>query len=81
MTTLHDQSTTHSHRSLQGQVALVTGTGRGLGGTIAQAMARQGASLVICDVDREALDATQAPCTRKMPPASRSNAMSPTAMR
>ncbi len=45
---------------LQGKVVLVTGAGRGLGGTIALAMARQGASLVICDIDTEALEATQA---------------------
>jgi 3-oxoacyl-[acyl-carrier protein] reductase len=46
--------------SLQGKVVLVTGAGRGLGGAIAQAMAQQGASLVICDIDTEALQATQA---------------------
>lgn len=45
--------------ALQGKVVLVTGAGLGLGGTIAQAMARQGASLVICDVNMEALQATQ----------------------
>ena len=45
---------------LQGKVVLVTGAGLGLGGTIAQAMARQGASLVICDVNLQALHATQA---------------------
>lgn len=47
-----------SARPLQGKVVLVTGAGLGLGGTIAQAMARQGASLVICDVDRAALQAS-----------------------
>jgi len=46
--------------TLQGKVVLVTGAGRGLGGTIAQAMAKQGASLVICDVDRQALAETEA---------------------
>ena len=49
--------------NLKGKVALVTGAGRGLGGTIAQAMARQGASLVICDVDTAALQATQSAIT------------------
>ena len=44
--------------ALQGKVVLVTGAGRGLGGTIAQAMAREGAALVICDIDTEALAAT-----------------------
>lgn len=45
---------------LHGKVVLVTGAGLGLGGAIAQAMARQGASLVICDVDLSALRATEA---------------------
>jgi len=38
---------------------LVTGAGLGLGGTIAGAMAKEGASLVICDIDRDALSATE----------------------
>ena len=41
--------------ALHGKVVLVTGAGLGLGGSIAQAMAQQGASLVICDVDLNAL--------------------------
>lgn len=44
---------------LQNKVALVTGAGRGLGGTIAQAMAREGAKLVICDIDEAALSHTK----------------------
>ncbi|MFM6991794.1 MAG: SDR family NAD(P)-dependent oxidoreductase [Rhodoferax sp.] len=51
------------NRSLQGKVVLVTGAGLGLGGTIAQAMAKQGASLVICDVDMAALQATTSAVT------------------
>src|SRR5574337_1228221 len=45
---------------LQDKIALVTGAGLGLGGAIAQAMAREGANLVICDIDREALAQTRA---------------------
>src|SRR5262245_52877719 len=41
---------------LSGKVALVTGCGRGLGQVIASAMAREGARLVICDIDEAALD-------------------------
>jgi len=44
---------------LAGKVALVTGAGAGLGGTIAAAMAAEGATLVVCDIVPEALDATQ----------------------
>lgn len=54
----------HSDRSragrLEGKVALVTGAGPGLGGVIAAAMAREGARLVICDVNPEALGVTEA---------------------
>lgn len=49
--------------SLQDKVVLVTGSGLGLGGTIAQTMARQGASLVICDVNTQALQATETTIT------------------
>ncbi|MDP3521166.1 MAG: SDR family oxidoreductase [Hydrogenophaga sp.] len=41
---------------LQGKVALVTGAGKGLGGTIALAYAREGARLVLCDIDEAALN-------------------------
>ena len=44
---------------LKDKVVLVTGAGRGLGGTIAQAMAREGACLVVCDVDTAALEGTR----------------------
>lgn len=45
---------------LAGKVALVTGAGPGLGGTIAAAMAREGARLVVCDISPEALRTTAA---------------------
>jgi 3-oxoacyl-[acyl-carrier protein] reductase len=45
--------------SLQGKTVLVTGAGLGLGGAIAQAMANEGASLVICDIDLDALSVTE----------------------
>lgn len=44
---------------LQGKVALVTGAGRGLGGAIARALAHEGARLVLCDVDMDALAETR----------------------
>jgi 3-oxoacyl-[acyl-carrier protein] reductase len=49
---------TQGHR-LAGKVALVTGAGPGLGGVIAQAMAREGARLVVCDIDAGALAGTE----------------------
>jgi 3-oxoacyl-[acyl-carrier protein] reductase len=41
-------------------VALVTGAGPGLGGALAVALAMAGARLVICDIDAQRLEATQA---------------------
>ncbi|TQK18289.1 3-oxoacyl-[acyl-carrier protein] reductase [Microbacterium sp. SLBN-154] len=43
--------------SLEGKVAIVTGSGRGLGLAYAQELARQGASVVINDVDDATADA------------------------
>lgn len=44
---------------LKDKVAVVTGAGRGLGGAIALAMAREGARLALCDIDTEALAQTR----------------------
>ena len=44
---------------LKGRVALVTGVGPGLGQGIAVALARAGASVVVCDVNDEAIAATR----------------------
>jgi len=46
--------------SLQGKVAIVTGSGRGLGLAYARELARQGASVVVNDVDRQTADAAVA---------------------
>ena len=45
---------------LHGRVALVTGAGAGLGGASAIALAREGARLVVCDIDPQALQGTAA---------------------
>jgi 3-oxoacyl-[acyl-carrier protein] reductase len=44
---------------LAGKVALVTGAGRGLGGAMAAAMAREGACVVVCDIDHQTLESTR----------------------
>lgn len=51
-------------RSLQGQVAVVTGAGRGLGAAIAVELARAGAAVAILGRDLEALDRVAKSVTR-----------------
>ena len=43
---------------LDGKIALVTGAGRGLGRAIAAQFAREGASVICCDLDPAAAQAT-----------------------
>lgn len=43
---------------LEGRTAIVTGAGRGVGEAIARAMAMQGASVLLGDLDREAVERT-----------------------
>lgn len=40
-------------RSLEGRVAIVTGSGRGIGEVIARRLAAEGARVVVCDLDAE----------------------------
>ena len=46
---------TRDSQDLQGRIALVTGVGPGLGQGIAVGLARAGASVVVCDVNEEAV--------------------------
>ncbi|OAK51200.1 SDR family NAD(P)-dependent oxidoreductase [Rhodococcoides kyotonense] len=45
---------------LQGKVAVITGTGRGMARQVALRLAAEGASIVGCDIDAEAAEETQA---------------------
>jgi NAD(P)-dependent dehydrogenase (short-subunit alcohol dehydrogenase family) len=45
---------------LQGQVAIITGAGRGIGAAIALGLAELGATAVLCGRNRKPLDATAA---------------------
>jgi NAD(P)-dependent dehydrogenase (short-subunit alcohol dehydrogenase family) len=49
-----------THFDLSNQVAIVTGSGRGLGAAMAQGLAAYGAQLVICDRDLAAAETTAA---------------------
>lgn len=44
---------------LQGRIALVTGSGPGLGLACARGLAQAGADVVVCDIDTQALDAAE----------------------
>ncbi|GAB3179938.1 SDR family oxidoreductase [Nesterenkonia halophila] len=52
--------TSAARRPLEGRVAVVTGSGQGLGLSYARELARQGAAVVINDVDQQAVDAAVA---------------------
>src|SRR3546814_69887 len=43
---------------IRGKVALVTGSGRGIGAEASRQLAQEGARVVICDIDVETADAT-----------------------
>ncbi len=45
-------------RELEGQIALVTGAGQGIGRAIAVALSQRGAQLALCDLNQASLDET-----------------------
>jgi S-adenosylhomocysteine hydrolase len=46
------------HMELQGQVAIVTGAGRGIGRATAHELARMGAAIVVAELDRATAEGT-----------------------
>ena len=51
--------------ALQGEVILVTGGAQGIGAAIAEVACEQGASVSICDIDAERVQATAAALTAR----------------
>ncbi|HKW68222.1 MAG TPA: SDR family oxidoreductase [Terriglobales bacterium] len=62
-------------RTLQGNVALITGSSRGIGLAIARALAREGCRVVITGRDRKSLQTAEQTITKAMP--SRAGAPAP----
>jgi NAD(P)-dependent dehydrogenase (short-subunit alcohol dehydrogenase family) len=54
---------THSTNRFTGKVAIVTGSAGGIGEAYARALAAEGASVVVADIDREAAEKTAASIT------------------
>lgn len=49
-------STQHSSRMLEGRVAIVTGSAQGIGRAIALGFAREGASVVVTDIQEKGIE-------------------------
>lgn len=56
----NDTASPQSPFTLRGKTAIVTGGGRGIGRAIVQRLAAAGANVLACDLDRQALEETQA---------------------
>lgn len=50
---------------LSGKVALITGSGRGLGFAIAEGLAAAGATIILNDIDEERLERQSKLCSKK----------------
>ena len=54
-------------KKLEGKAALITGAGRGIGAALAQLCGRQGASVVVNDIEKTLAESTRSPASAAAP--------------
>ena len=50
---------------LAGKISIITGAGRGIGHATALKFAREGAKVIVCDLDQDTVDAAVRRCSQR----------------